>query len=189
MVLDRVLAEVVAVADLRDRQPPRPQANDLSLPLGQRRQRGSERGVIPSGRQRPVATRAARLPAVSHPSWMSTAVMEGKESRSVSENRSVIGLIPAQHRPPGEHSPITLCTPRRRPRPVPRSWRRARRARPAGDASRSDRGSLRSARRRSASGRRDRSTPPAAASSPAPRGRPRPAAPAHRGWRPRPAGC
>ncbi len=38
VLLDRVLAEEVAIADLRDRQPSCPQADDLLLPPGQRRQ-------------------------------------------------------------------------------------------------------------------------------------------------------
>jgi hypothetical protein len=56
VVLDRVLAQVVAVADLRDGQAPSSQLDDLTLPPGQRRQRRGEGRVVRCGRERTVAT-------------------------------------------------------------------------------------------------------------------------------------
>ena len=61
VILDRVLAQEAAVADLPDGQPPCSQMDDLPLPLGQLRQRRGERRVVPRGRQRLVAARGRPL--------------------------------------------------------------------------------------------------------------------------------
>ena len=158
VVLDRVLAQVVAVADLRDRQPPGPQADDLPLPPGQRRQRQRERRIVPLGRQRtltargrPLTGREPALVDVSRRDVMAMAMTEGDgvigwpgvregRTRSCTRARSPSPQSPRGplHRERSERitpSPITP-SPRLRPRPAPRSWRRAPRARPAGDASR-----------------------------------------------------
>ena len=71
VVLDRVLAEVVAVADLRDRQPPRPQAicRCRLVSAASAGANAASSSAVASG----PSPAAARLPAVSQPSWTSAA--------------------------------------------------------------------------------------------------------------------
>ena len=145
VVLDRVLAQVVTVADLRDRQAPRSQADDLPLPPGQRRQRQREGRVVRRGRQRTVATIGARLPALSQPSWTSgVAMLMARHSRrgvetAGSRRREDPSSPPPFHpvseaTPSAQHplSPITsTATPTGAPIVAPRASRTAGRRRVA----------------------------------------------------------